>query len=231
MYIIYIKNYKRRIAIASIITSLWLIIFLVISLLLKNNFFVNVTVDNYLNFSCPLEYEIENIYINKNIKDISIEASNNLSKPIAENFSTYQTLKGGLSFKYPSVFELKEMDFQDSEVLYHISFINKTKNIHGFIQTWNLPYELESFLKNSISLSQGNDTDVLQNPITVNNLPGFYLSYTVDTSEGQKFKASEVFLKKNNKMYRLSYFAPLDLWDKKESEIFWHMVNSFKVLE
>lgn len=231
MYIIYIKNYKKRIAIVSIITFIWLIIFLVTSLFFRNHFFVNMTVDDYLYFSHPLEYQIESIYINKDIDNISIEASHNFNKPMSQKFSTYKSLKGGLSFIYPSVFELNEQDFQDTEILYHIYFKNKSKNIHGFIQTWNLPYELESFLKNSVSLYQENFIDVLQKSITVNSLPGFYLSYIVKTLEGEKIKVSEVFLHKDGKMYRLSYFSPLDLWSKEESEVFWHMVNSFEVLE
>lgn len=190
-----------------------------------------MTVDNYLYFSYPLEYQVENIYINKNINDIPIETSHNFDKPVTQNFSTHKSLKGGLSFTYPSIFELNEQDYQDSEVLYHISFKDKTKDIHGFVQTWNLPYELESFLKNSISIYQEKSKDVLLKQITVNNLPGFYLSYVIDTLEGKNLRVSEVFLKKNKKMYRLSYFVPLDLWNKKESEIFWHMVNSFNILD
>ncbi|MDQ2085026.1 hypothetical protein RBH29_01060 [Herbivorax sp. ANBcel31] len=227
MYIIYIKHYKRRIAIASTITFLWLIIFLVTSLFFNNSFFIDMIVDEYISFSHPVEYQIENIYINKDIDDISIETSHNFNKPITQNFSTHKSLKGELTFSYPSAFELNEQDFHDSEVLYHISF--KNKNIHGFIQTWNLPYELDDFLKKSNSLSQQEYADFLKKPVTVNDIPGFYLSYTISTMEGKNIKGSEIFLKKNDKMYRISYFVPIELWDEKEAKIFWHIVDSFKV--
>ncbi|TYQ12954.1 UNVERIFIED_CONTAM: hypothetical protein Cloal_3996 [Acetivibrio alkalicellulosi] len=228
MYIIYIKNYKRRIMLLSFIVLFWIFIFLISSLILNDHLFVNATVDNHLSFSYPIEYSIDNIFINKNIGDLSIETSHSLKKPLPEEFSTHKSLNGGFSFSYPSIFELSEQNFHDTQVLYHISFRNKSSQIHGFIQAWSFDHELDDFLKNSLSLSDQKYNYFNQKAITVNNLPGYYWNYSVPTLDNKNIIGSEVFLKHNEKMYRLSYFVPEDLWNKKESEIFWHMVNSFK---
>jgi len=76
---------------------------------------MKVTIENYLSFSCPVKYDIDSVYVNEKIKESSIETANNFKKPRAEKFSTYESIEGGFSFKYPSAFSLNEEEFEGSE--------------------------------------------------------------------------------------------------------------------
>ena len=60
-------------------------------------------------------------------------------------------------------------------------------------------------------------------------LPGIFWSYTVIGRDGTPVKANEVFFKKDDSMYRISYFVPEKLWDENRKDIFWNMVKSFKI--
>ncbi|GAE89161.1 membrane-associated protein [Acetivibrio straminisolvens JCM 21531] len=48
------------------------------------------------------------------------------------------------------------------------------------------------------------------------------------THDNKSYKGNEVFLKKDDKMYRISYFVPERLWSKNESKLFESIVSSFK---
>jgi hypothetical protein len=98
------------------------------------------------------------------------------------------------------------------------------------VQLWSLHEPLENFLENSKKLSDQNFTDFKSSPVSVNEMDGFFWDYSVVTSNGEAFKGNEVFLVKNGVMYRISFFVPEKSWNDKYSDIFWDIVNSFKVL-
>ncbi|HHV28717.1 PsbP-related protein [Acetivibrio mesophilus] len=228
MYIIYIRNYKRRLVYLSIIIGLWISLFFLTGLFFNNNLTMNVTIENYLSFSCPAKYDIDNVYVNEIIKDSSVETGKNFKKPRAENFSTYESIEGGFSFKYPSAFLLDEQEFEGTEILYHVGFKDKTGINHGFVQVWNLPYDLNDFLSKSKSTSNQQYKRFEEKEVTVNSVPGIFWDYTIITQDNKSFKGNEVFLKKDDKMYRISYFVPEELWSKNESKLFESIVFSFK---
>ncbi|MFZ5988280.1 MAG: PsbP-related protein [Bacillota bacterium] len=228
LYIVYIQNYKKRLLYLSIIIMLWIIMFFIASFLFGNSLAMNLTIDNYLSFSYPMKYDVDNIYINETLENTSIQASHSLKKSITQKFSTYKSIKGQFGFSYPSAFDLNEQEFEGTEILYHVGLKDKSRPVQGFVQVWNLPYDLDEFLQKSKSMSDLKFKYFKSKAITVNNIPGFYWDYSISTHEGKSFKGSEVFLKKDEKMYRISYFVPEDLWNKSESEVFWNIVGSFK---
>lgn len=228
MYIIYVRDYKRRLLYLSAIIALWVLLFFLAGLFFNNNLTMNVTIDNYLSFSYPVKYDIDNIYINEVIKDSSIQTSKSLKKPMTKKFSTYKSIEGGFGFKYPSAFLLNEQEFEGTEILYHVGFKDKNKPNHGFVQVWNLPYDLNEFLAKSKSSSSQQYKNFESKPITVHNISGVYWDYTTVTRDKKSFKGNEVFLKKEDKMYRISYFVPEELWGKSEADVFQDIVCSFK---
>jgi hypothetical protein len=229
LYIIFISNYKRKLVYLFAIIGLWILLFFLTGLFLNNSLTMKVTIENYLSFSCPVKYDIDSVYVNEKIKESSIETANNFKKPRAEKFSTYESIEGGFSFKYPSAFSLNEEEFEGSEILYHVGFKNKTNTCHGFVQVWNLPYTLKEFLAKSKSASEQKYKQFEEKEVLVNSIPGIFWDYTVITQDNKSFKGNEVFLKKDDKMYRISYFVPENLWNKKESKLFESIVFSFKI--
>lgn len=230
MYIVYVKNYKKKLLYLFIIILLWIAMFVTASIYIGQTFVYNLTINDHLTFSYPLKYTIEDIFINENIKGNTIEANYNISQHIAQKFSTYTSMEGQFSFDYPTAFELKEQIFNSVEILYHIGFKDKNRPIHGFVQVWNMPYSLEEFLEKSKETSTQNYINFTSQPMTIDNSPAIFWNYSILTQAGMNYKGLEVFWKKDNKMYRISYFVPGNLWSDKEYDTFLNIVNSFKTL-
>lgn len=228
MYIIIIRQFKKKILVFALLLLMFFLSFYMVDLFVTRIMVLNITINDYLTFSFPLKYQIGGIYVNNQLDNVDPVVNYTYKKPKTIRFSNYKSLKGKFSFNYPSAFTLDEKNFSGSDILYHIDFYNKGENTHGFIQVWNQPYSLEEFLKNSKETSQLNFIEFASKDLLINNNPGYYWDYAVKTDEGSQFKGSEVFFKKDNLMYRISYFTPLDKWNRKHLETFWHIVKSFK---
>lgn len=229
MYIIYVKNYKQKIILFFAITFLWISMILVSGFFMHNSLIYKVTINDFITFSCPFSFNVADIYVNEKLNGNSIQTNLPNKKPDTKKFSSYSSLKGRFSFSYPSAFALNQQDFTGSDILYHIDFHDKNSISNGFVQVWNLPYSLEEFLDTSKSLSKQDYKYFTIKSVTVNNLPGYYWDYSIKTKEGKYYKGSEVFLKKDDRMYRISNFVPENQWNKAQNKIFLNMVNSFKV--
>lgn len=228
MYIIYVRNYKKKLFYLFMIILLWLAMFLIASIYIGQSFAYNLTINDHLTFSYPLKYTIEDIFINENVQENTIEANYNISQHITQKFSTYKSMEGQFTFDYPTAFELKEQYFNGAEILYHIGFRDKNRPIHGFVQVWNMPYSLEEFLEKSKSTSTQNYLDFTSQPTTIDKSSGILWKYNILTDDNMNYKGLEAFWKKNDKMYRISYFIPGNLWGEKEYDTFLNIVKSFK---
>ncbi|MCX7710668.1 MAG: hypothetical protein N2484_12575 [Clostridia bacterium] len=229
MYVVYIRNYKRKMIFTGLILALGIFLMAASGFLLNYSLLFNVTINDFLKFSYPVSYKVDNIYINESLSPSSIETNAAFKRPLSEQFSTYNSLKGKFSFNYPSAFMLNQEYFTGSDILYHIDYHDKDNTSHGFVQVWNLPYSLEDYLENSKKVSNLNYKYFNSKPITVNGVQGFYWDYAVIGDDGVPYKSAEVFLQKGEKMYRISYFTRESLWTREKQDIFWRMVNSFKV--
>ncbi len=228
MHVIFIKNYKGKLILLSGFVLLWISMFMLSDFLMNNTMAFRVTINNYLTFSYPFELQVVNVFYNEQLENSAIQTNTTYKKPLAQNFSSYKSFEGKFSFQYPSAFTLNEQDFAGSEVLYHIDFMNRSQNSHGFVQVWNMPYSLKEFLERSKTTSLQNFMSFQSKEVTVNGQPGFYWDYISHSKTGKDYRASEVFFKKDDKMYRISYFVPESMWNKSQSDIFWNIVNSFK---
>ncbi len=230
MYVVYIKNYKKKAVLSCLILTLWIIAFLLINIIINNSFLLRVTINDCLTFSYPFSFNVDNIYINEQYKGRTIETSIPFHNPPIEKFTKFTSPEGNFSFDYPSVLTLSQQEFTGSEILYHIDLRSSSSPIHGFVQVWNLPYSLKVFLDQSKSTSQLEYISFSSIPVSVKNLQGYFWDYSFLSNTGNTIKGNEVFLQKNDAMYRISYFVPYELWGKEQSEIFWKIVNSFKTL-
>lgn len=228
MFVIYVKNYKKKLILFSGITVLWVLMFLLGNFLMHNSLILNVTIDNYLTFSYPIEYEVDNIYINEQYIANTIETNSSLKKPLTMKFSSFKSLEGKFGFDYPSTYVLIPQDLGGGEILYHIDYRNKAGTARGFVQVWDLPYSLEEFLEKSEAGAQQNFKYFNTKVINVNSSKGYFWDYVILGSDSRATKGSEVFFEKDGRMYRISYFVPESLWNKTQSNIFWSIVNSFK---
>ena len=228
MYIIFVPKYKKKFLLFGILLALWVSMFSLAGFIMHNSFIFSVTINNYLSFSYPFAFQVDDIYINEQLGKTDIETNSSLRRPIAQEFSSYKSLNGKFSFNYPSVFALNQQSFPGSDILYHIDFHDKSKLDHGFVQVWNLPYSLSEFLEQSKSTSQQSYKYFNSKPVSVNGNSGYLWDYSVLGNDGNYYKGSEVFFKKDNKMYRISYFVPEMSWNKAQSDTFWNIVNSFK---
>lgn len=226
MRIIYVSNYSRKIFLILAILLIWLSMFFTADQLIKNNLLYSITIENCMEFSYPYGIVVDNVLINDKADEKVIQANHTFSAQ-AREFSNYKSLEGNFSFDYPTAFVLKPQQFSGSDILYHIDFRNKADTVHGFVQVWKMPGNLEDFLKNAKAASQQKYKYFRSSSIKVNGLPGFYWDYIV-IADDRNIKASEVFLQEGDLMYRISYFVPENEWNESQSNLFWNMVKSFK---
>lgn len=199
------------------------------SYLMKNSLLLNITIDGCLEFSYPLDMAVDGVYVNKQAREASIQSSGILREPEARQFTNYESLQGKFSFDYPTAFALEPQEFNGADILYHITFRSKTEADQGFVQVWNMPSSLEDFLKKSLDTSRQTFKYFKSGRVTVNGIPGYYWDYSV-LSGDRYYKGNEVFLKKDGRMYRISYFVPESDWNEERSVMYKNIVRSFKIL-
>lgn len=232
MFVCVINRKKGKLLFFILLIILCFTVFILSNYFINNKPTVKITVEDIFCFSCPLSFTFDSIYVNNKLAEHkSIKTGINLCNPFSRQFTTYKSLEGNFSFKYPSAFSLNEKKFNGSDILYHIDFKNDSKKSHGFVQVWNLPFSLKKFLQNSKNTSLQNYKYFNSKNVKVNGILGYHWDYVVKGSNGLFYKGSEIFLKSNKKMYRISYFVPEQLWNDKEKIIFNKMVNSFKILQ
>lgn len=225
MYFILVTNYKKKLLLLLSMLLLWLIIIVGTGLLIDETVKYTITINSNLSFSCPATFSISNVYSQNDNSTPYVQASNSNYK----NFIDFKSSGEGFEFSYPSIFEINTQNFPGSEILYHIDFQNKQdKTKYGFVQVWNLPYSLEKFLENSKQTAMVNFINFSSKKIKVNNLDGFFWEYTIKEASSN-YKALEVFLSKDSKLYRVSYFLPEKNYDNDEYEMFWKVVKSLKI--
>jgi len=201
-----------------------------LSNIVNNNLLLNLTINDVLSFSYPVEININDVFVQDSVAECIVKTNSGFKRTDPDTFTNYKSLKGKFSFDYPSAFVLDEKELGGDEIIYHIDFSSKKYNSHGFIQVWNLTEPLDKFLENAKSTAYQSFEYFHTKSVTIDNEPGFYWDYLMISKDNKKYKGSEVFYKKGDKMYRISYFVPNNKWNKNQENIFWSMVNSFKTL-
>lgn len=229
MQIIIVTNYRRKLALLTALIFFQVLMFYTGVYLMKNSLLLNISIDGCLEFSYPLGMAVDDIFVNEQAREVSIQSSGLIREPASRQFTNYQSLQGKFSFDYPSAFALEPQEFNGADILYHITFRSKTEADQGFVQVWNMPSALEDFLKKSLDASRQTFRYFKSGSLTVNGVPGYYWDYSVRAGD-EYYKGSEVFLKKDGRMYRISYFVPESDWNEQRAEMYKNIVRSFKIL-
>lgn len=225
-----IQNIKHKLLMVLVAICLWAFLAYSIVFLTATQSVCLFSLSEEFEFMHTKNLKIVNIFANQCVEPASVNVFSNIApKPLINNFNDYSSLEKIFEFKYPSSFMLQLESFGGNEILYHINFKDKANIVHGFIQVWNMPQPLKNFLEVSKSNANIELQNFMQKNVTINNVAGYLWDYNFISNEGINYKAMEVFLSKNNKMYRISYFLPIKDWNSKQQDIFWKMVNSFKI--
>lgn len=162
--------------------------------------------------------------INNNMKMTSLMQSN------IKNLKEYKALDGVIKYKLPEDWITEEKKFEESEIIYHNEFESKDLKVHGFIQVWNIDYNIKEFLENSkaISEKQNKISDYTMENIDVNNNPAYHIDYIIYNNQGKSFKCHEYFLNKDNKIIRFSFFVKEDKFKENMPTIFKNIVSTLK---
>lgn len=227
LHVIFIKNYKKTLFRTCILILAWFALFILLNFILSKNMNYRLTINNCLTFSCPADFKVENVFVNEITKDETIETGLPFIKPRTDTFKSFISEKGKFGFDYPSIFNINEREFSGSDILYHIEF--KSDYSNGFVQVWNLPYPLPEFLDKAKSTSQLDYQYFSSKPVKANNIDGYIWDYSIIDKHGKQIKCNEVFLQKNDKLYRISYFLPEESWNNYEKKLFSDIVNSLKI--
>jgi hypothetical protein len=229
MRIIILTNYRKKLLYMTAIILLWLLLFNLGSIIIENEMLLRITVGSSFEFSYPHSIIVRNVFVKNDVTDQSVVYSFLPLYTRTDQFLKYKSIDGNISFDYPSAFVISEKTFSGGEILYHIDFHDNQNVVHGFVQVWTLSEDLGTFLKKSTDSSQNNYKYFITKPIEINDLKGYSWDYSVAVDD-HYYKGMEIFLSKEGRMYRMSYFLPEDKWDEKQLRQFWKMVKSMKVI-
>ncbi len=225
MNIIIISNYKRKLLIIFTVVTLWILFIIAAGHLYYSKVQYTLYINSNVSLSYPSTISIKSVYSKYSDSAPYIQASNTNYK----NFIEFKSQEEGFEFSYPSIFKLNQQSFPGSEILYHIDFQNKEdRKFYGFVQVWNMPQTLEQFLEASKEAATTEFINFTSKKVKVNGLNGYFWEYTVDSAD-EKYKALEVFLAKGSRFYRISYYMPEKDYGKNDYDMFWRMVESFKI--
>jgi hypothetical protein len=228
MHILIIKNYRKKVVSTILLMMLWISMIGITAFVGSNPLLFKVSINKTTQFSYPVSYKIDSIYINENMDENAVKAVSLFSSPQIETLKKIEPKGLGFSFSFPSAFQVTEQSFVGNEILYHIDFSDKSKEAYGFVQVWNLKTPLKDFLISSKNTSLSNFKDFKMNELKVNNLDGYLWDYNA-INDSRAVKALEAFLQKDGKMYRISYFVPEKFYNKYHEKTFMNIVNSIKV--
>lgn len=225
MYSLFHKNHRKNVLMLLAFFVLLAGIIFFASVFFYENSCYTITVNSQISFSYPVDFSIKNVYASDPASAPYIQASNSKYK----NFINYKSPEDNFHFSYPSNFKLHQQAFPGSEILYHVDFQNKKDNsFTGFVQVWNLPYELSKFLEESKENSLSEFTNFNSKEIEVNKMKGYFWDYTVKGAK-ENYKSLEAFLVKDSRLYRISFYIPEKNYTVEDYDMFWKMVNSLKV--
>ena len=225
MYFITVTDVKKKLLLLLFIILFWALLIIGTNQVLNHTVKYSVIVNSDIRFSYPSSVSISNVYSRSNNSSPYIQSSNSDYK----TFIDIKSVDQGFEFSYPSIFKADKQNFPGSEILYHIDLQNKQdKSKSGFVQIWNLPYSLEKFLEESKQSSTMDFLNFSSSKIKVNNLNGYFWEYTIRKAP-ENYKALEVFLSKDSKLYRISYFLPQSKFNDEEYKMFWDIAKSLKV--
>lgn len=228
MHILIAGNLRKKLLKLVLFTASWALLFVSGSYFIDNMLLFSVSVDSSAEFSYPYAIEVDDIWINDAYTDKTDLSVFCPSKPETREFTDYESLEGGFSFKYPSAFVISPQNFNGADILYHIDFHDGEGKAHGFMQVWNMPGSLDDFLKQSLDSSNNIYKFFRSGKVDINGVKGYRWDYSILTGQGY-YRGAEVFLKRGGRMYRLSYFVPEKAWNGKQSDLFDKMVDSLKI--
>lgn len=228
MIVVFYKDIRRKVISSLFIVFLWAAIYFGVGVIFQNMFTFTLTIGNLFSFTCSPYLEIRNVFVNKQVDD-AIAVSSNVAEPESQKFSTYSSLTGKFSFKYPSAFTINENEFPGSEILYHIDFSDAQNITHGLVQVWEIPYSLSDFLSKSKETSNLEFKNFKSIQAKVDDKDGYLWDYVIYSNDNKTHKALEYFFEKEGRIYRISIFAPEAQWSRTDENTFWKMAKSFEV--
>lgn len=147
------------------------------------------------------------------------------------SLKSYYALDNTIGYKLPTEWSTKLMKFNGDEIIYHNDFNSRDSKIHGFVQVWNLKTSLKSFIETSKNIA--GKYNIYKNykvsQYKQGDLDGYYVQYTMKTSDDVYYNAYEYFLQDDMKLIRFAFYV--DENDTKEymSTMFNTIVNTLKV--
>lgn len=144
------------------------------------------------------------------------------------SFKEYNILMDKISYKLPSNWETNEQIVNGQDIIYNNSFIDKKKNMHGFIQVWNYKGDLKTFINHSKEASEGQQIDYTKYnivPIDINNMKGYLTEYSI-LKEDKEYVAYEYFLKLEERFIRVSFFVQEEYYQESIQTVFNSILKS-----
>lgn len=144
----------------------------------------------------------------------------------------YQALDGKFQYSLPADWTTMEEPFSGGEIIYNNFFMSKDKNIHGFVQVWDINKPLKQFIEESKKSAVGviDFKYYRVKEMTVNNYKGYLLDYSRKSNQDKYIKSYEIFIEGyNGRIYRVSFFVDEQNWKPQYLILFNRIANSFAI--
>lgn len=147
------------------------------------------------------------------------------------SLKSYYALDNTIDYKLPTEWSSKLMKFNGDEIIYHNDFKSKDSKIHGFVQVWNLKGSLKSFIETSKNIAGKYNVykSYKASPYRQGDLDGYYVQYTMKTSDDVYYNAYEYFLQDDMRLIRFAFYVNENDTKEYMSTMFNTIVNTLKI--
>lgn len=229
MHVIIVRDIRKKAYLFVAVVGLWCLMLFISVHWVNKDLLHRFSLEGELDFSYPTQLRPVHVYYDDKLPVEALQVSATSAMPIPCKLSALLYDAGTFSFQYPPGLALMPEKLPGSEIQYHITLQNSLKKSQGFIQVWKMPGSLKDFLDQSKATSTMSFKSFSTKTVPVNHTNGILWDYTFIGNDLKPYKGMEVFFKKGDRMYRISYFGPEAGWDQGQSALFWGLVNSFTV--
>ncbi|CAM2758313.1 PsbP-related protein [Hathewaya histolytica] len=150
-----------------------------------------------------------------------------------QELKQYSDSEKTLKYLLPVNWQTKEESFGGGEIIYHNNFKSPDGVINGYVEIWNSKKKLKEFLEQSkdISEKQNKIINYSMEKLETDKGNGYLITYEIEVTPGNIYRAEEYFIERGNKFIRFSFFVNKKNFTSNMSRIFKTIVDTVKFQE
>lgn len=146
------------------------------------------------------------------------------------SLSTYTAAANNVSYNLPKTYDSNAYDYSSGKVIHDNEFKSEEGEIIGFIQVVKDKVDLKEAIKNKELFTKKSIDDSYNiESLEISNMDSLEVSYEFSSDYGNRFQATEYFIKIKDGYVKFSFFTPAKEFNGKIESICRAIVNTLKV--